>query len=429
MEMRKGKLKPRTKKENQMRTTMPAFHPFILAMLISIVALMGGTLSPSAATAATYYVSKTGLDSHACSTTDSAGTNKLTINAGLGCLAAGDSLIVHAGTYAESLENSIPAGIDDSRHTVLRAAAGETVTIQPTSGIRVIYLSTGASFITIDGFILDAGLLADNPSNAVIKTDGNSQHVLIQNSELKNSTRQGFIGADSYTLYNLHVHNNGRSYFDHGIYTGGSNNIIDHCDIHDNAGWGVHIYNGGQANLSNNNVVKNTKSYNNARGGTYGSGILLSSGDGNIAFNNLTWGNYFGIEAGYNASNAKIYNNTVYGNQHDGISVANATNTRIINNISYSNRGSQIVDTGVNTSGTIQSNNLTTSDPQFVNAAAFDFHLQSSSSAINAGITLTEVTADFAGATRPQGTAYDIGAYEFNGGTLPPPRNLHIVSP
>ena len=55
----------------------------------------------------------------------------------------------------------------------------------------------------------------------------------------------------------------------------------------------------------------------------------------------------------------------------------------------------------------------------FVNAAAADFHLQSTSPAIDAGKNLSagdgyhSVTDDFSGTARPQGSAYDIGAFEF----------------
>ena len=41
------------------------------------------------------------------------------------------------------------------------------------------------------------------------------------------------------------------------------------------------------------------------------------------------------------------------------------------------------------------------------------FKFTSASPAINAGATLAEVTADYCGTTRPQGTAADIGAYEY----------------
>lgn len=58
------------------------------------------------------------------------------------------------------------------------------------------------------------------------------------------------------------------------------------------------------------------------------------------------------------------------------------------------------------------------SDPQFVDPSQDNYQLQSSSPAIDAG-TSTGNTPDILGTPRPQGNAYDIGAYEFNGTANP----------
>jgi hypothetical protein len=55
-------------------------------------------------------------------------------------------------------------------------------------------------------------------------------------------------------------------------------------------------------------------------------------------------------------------------------------------------------------------------DPQFTNLAGFDFHLGPASPALNTGIP-TAATRDFDGVTRPQGTAFDLGAFERVSGT------------
>jgi hypothetical protein len=98
-----------------------------------------------------------------------------------------------------------------------------------------------------------------------------------------------------------------------------------------------------------------------------------------------------------------------------------------MNSIIYGNGVGQILDYG---SGTTLSHNLTT-DPKFVNAAGGDFRLRPDSPAINKGVSLSEVTYDYAGVPRPQGSGYDIGAYEYNSASSPKllaPTNLRIGS-
>lgn len=57
------------------------------------------------------------------------------------------------------------------------------------------------------------------------------------------------------------------------------------------------------------------------------------------------------------------------------------------------------------------SNNLLSTNALLVNPPT-DMKLQAGSPAINAGQTLSDVTTDFNGVTRPVGAAYDMGAYE-----------------
>ncbi|MBN1251376.1 MAG: right-handed parallel beta-helix repeat-containing protein [Bacteroidales bacterium] len=64
-----------------------------------------------------------------------------------------------------------------------------------------------------------------------------------------------------------------------------------------------------------------------------------------------------------------------------------------------------------------QANELIKINPAFVSYTGEygenDYHIQSSSPAINKGLTLIEVQYDFDGISRPQGSAYDIGAFEY----------------
>jgi hypothetical protein len=73
-------------------------------------------------------------------------------------------------------------------------------------------------------------------------------------------------------------------------------------------------------------------------------------------------------------------------------------------------------------------------DPKFTNAANADFSLQATSPAINSGIaTLSAVSApttDFINGTRPIGSGYDIGAYEYPFVVVtPPPAELAQFTP
>jgi len=82
-------------------------------------------------------------------------------------------------------------------------------------------------------------------------------------------------------------------------------------------------------------------------------------------------------------------------------------------------------------------NGINGADPKFVSysgnnqSASNDFHLQAGSPAIDKGADLSALgfSYDKDGTSRPQGTAWDIGAYEYiSGGTTSPsaPRNLRI---
>ncbi len=119
------------------------------------------------------------------------------------------------------------------------------------------------------------------------------------------------------------------------------------------------------------------------------------------------------------ARNIHFFNNTVYDNgkldqTFGGIAFDHgfATNVTVRNNISFNH--SQNIRMRLVPPGTVINTNLTT-DPKFVNAAAFDFRLQSTSPAIDAGASDLPIplTNDFAGSSRPVNNRYDIGAYEY----------------
>ena len=154
-------------------------------------------------------------------------------------------------------------------------------------------------------------------------------------------------------------------------------------------------------------------------GGT--SAGLILAGDRNMAYNNVIFRNDIGIQIAYDSPvDTGIYNNTVYANRDAGIFVQQGDRAVITNNIVYQNNP-DVQNTGQNTT---LSNNLT-GDPHFVNAPS-DLSLRSDSQAIDAGASVGLVATDVNGVQRPQGGAFDMGAYEFaeNGGRPAPPGTL-----
>src|SRR3989338_631012 len=117
----------------------------------------------------------------------------------------------------------------------------------------------------------------------------------------------------------------------------------------------------------------------------------------------------------YDGASMGIYHNTIVRNSR-GIYIRNdaeITGNVIKNNIVINNAVAQISDlTGAQTIA----NNLATGvvTDIFSNPSANDFHLKAGSAAIDAGVNVG-ITRDYDGVTIPQGSAPDIGAYEFVG--------------
>ncbi|MBX4187217.1 MAG: right-handed parallel beta-helix repeat-containing protein, partial [Candidatus Doudnabacteria bacterium] len=194
-------------------------------------------------------------------------------------------------------------------------------------------------------------------------------------------------------------------------------------------------------------------------------GILIAS-DGGPGGNGNGLDSYFignvienntnnGILSWETSSRKHVVNNTIYGS-NVGIDFFNARNgTEIVNNI-LANIATNDMDLSSNGGGTFSNNLCDTAcaviqatcascfagNPAFVDIDGADnipnnpddnFQLSSSSAAINRGIVSNvyntfqvlyglNIAVDYANASRPSGSAWDIGAYEFGGTpTTPPP--------
>jgi parallel beta-helix repeat protein len=399
--------------------------------------------------AATFYVATTGNDSNA-------GTQALpfnTIKKGVSVLTPGDTLLIRGGSYVGPGQfDGTPSGTSWAQPVTVKAFPGETVTIiAVTSGDHVINLSRNNHHIILDGLIVDAQKIGNNPIK--IHSEGtyeSAHHIRVQNSTVKNGTGQGVMvpgkaetGGCCNEFINVKVYGNGTStQFDHGMYFSTSDNIVDGCEIYNNAAFGIHIYGGGPNNARN--IVRNSIIRDHAAKAA----VIFGEGSGHQAYNNVFYGNASGINVLYGGG-AAVYNNTIYDNKSYGILLFNTATSTIENNITFGNgltgiyiEASAVAQTfrnnlsAQNPSGNFRdnsgkavlSNNLFGDqyDPKFVNLAAHDFRLQTGSAAIDKGLPMTALSVDLAGNPRPLGPANDIGAFEFSTGRPAPPRNLRV---
>ena len=386
-----------------------------------------------------YYVSTAGSDDNS----GAFGQPFRTINKGVGVLKPGDTLYIRRGTYTEALRDVIPSGTSWKSPVTVAAYPGEEVTLRPGSGEYVIKIQdNNPAYIIVDRLILDG---AGTKAAAVFIATANRpltvpRHIRLINCEIKNAREQGIMvysspanarshQADYNEFINLKVHDIGRDKSNHGFYINTSHNLIDHCEVWKVHGIGIQIYKTkGRNGLNcNDNTIRCCKIHDTGLDTSdVTAGIVITVGNGNLVCNNLIWNNYNGVQIDTGASQTKVYNNTIC-KSHGDAGIRNgypnppgARSTIILNNVLYQNKNSnKILDYGRDTFADY--NLIGNTDPKFMNAAAHDFHLQADSPAIDAGATLREVTTDYEEVQRPQGKAYDMGAYEYGSPAPPKP--------
>jgi hypothetical protein len=184
-----------------------------------------GLLLTATAEAATYYVATTGSDGNTCAIAATAAIDstraKRTVNAGVNCLAGGDTLIIRPGTYPERIGNTIPSGTSWSNPTTVRGEPSRQAILMPgpyPGNLRsVINLINGVHHIVIDGLVLDAENACCNANGytgAPLYIGGFNDgvpvaHVRVQNSILRNARETVCIytgdGSSDIALLNSEV--------------------------------------------------------------------------------------------------------------------------------------------------------------------------------------------------------------------------------
>ncbi len=179
---------------------------------------------------------------------------------------------------------------------------------------------------------------------------------------------------------------------------------------------------------NNKFTLTNILSYNNEEAGIkISSPESITSGDYFINIYNSVFydnGEQGIVSRNFNAginSRLEIYNNIFlhngYYNEEDSsccypsISFGENSNAVSNYNIFYDNWDGDVAWAGEGP------NSLLGIDPKFVSASTNDFHLLQNSPAIDKGKDIPEVTIDFDGNDRPNGSSLDMGAFEFEPAT------------
>jgi hypothetical protein len=399
---------------------------------VACLAIIGVVTGAPQRGVATYHVSPTGSDSNP----GSEARPFRTIQKAADSVKPGDTVLVGDGVYAYSGPNDchgkvvicVSRGGSPDKWVVFRSKNKWAAKIDGGNGKAGSGFAVrgGASYVRIQDFEMTGLANVDGSAGGIDLFDGGSHFQVIGNhihniGRVCTNTSNGqdgvFIEADNVLVEANLIHDVGRlapgeqgcrpsnEYWknhDHGVYHDGG----DHVTIRNNViynikrGWAIQVYPKSRAHM---NILNNTIAFSNQYKGKLGAIVMWAPSAG-----------------GMKVSDSTIANNIFYGVNTAAVRVGGDSrkaplrfvNVRISNNI-ISNGVLLFTEDNIGASGLILADNLEKTDPKFADPAAFDFHLLSDSPAIDAGLALPGVGADYDGRVRPRGDRVDIGAYEY----------------
>jgi len=427
---------------------------------IFVAAVLGFAGAAPVLAASTYYVSPGG-DDGAAGTTDAPWR---TLQRAANQVVAGDTVIVRAGTYTGFVLGwDFPQNGTPDNPITFHAEPGVVINARNNRTPDGINLE-GTSYIVIEGFAV-SGI-----DRAGIRSVQNN-HVIIRNNQADQNGRWGIFTGFSDDLL---IENNvaSRSRLEHGIYV---SNTTARPVVRGNLVWGNHAaaihMNGdlslGGIGLITDAVVERNIAYDNGLGG--GSAINCDGVQNSRIVNNLLYGNHasgislYRIDAAEGSRRNFIAHNTIV-QATDGrwaLNIKDASTGNVVyNNILYIHHpfrgsidiltdslpgfvsdynivmqrfslddGGSVIDLAAWRQATGQDLNslVATPDVLFGDEGGGDFHLLASAPAVDAGLTLAEVTEDIEGTPRPTGLASDIGAYEFANSVVPTKYSMTVA--
>lgn len=275
--------------------------------------------------------------------------------------------------------------------------------------------------------VVVGGGCGDGGSGGICVTGPGPTNVLITGNTVYNASHGIWFDVDSgnplsgftqHTVTNNLIHDIGRHCFHVEARSSGAfrNNIAYNCT---ETGFLVR-----PADTLDQLKIQNNTFYNVGATGVWiqsdlgGGGALITNAsiDNNIIYADANTDHLLTIGTTHTSEATNTFKNNLFHavNNSNGICWGDATGT----SHSCDAPGTSYADTSGGISswqsacGSKCSGNVA-GDPLVVNGASANFHLQSGSPAKNAGITIGAITTDYDSVSRPQGAAYDIGAYEF----------------
>lgn len=413
-------------------------NSIVTISMVGILVFFGLVPAKTATAGETRYVSTTGSDSNS----GSLNSPWATIQHAVEKSKPGDTIFVRGGTYEEG-EVWLRA---DYHHC---GTPGNLLTIKAYQNEVPVFVNSARPFIVECNYLRVEGLHLKNGKS--IGVGGNTVQI-VNNSFSGSGYAWDAIGASGSNILlegnKCDINGNTVGTQGHCYYiSDGSDITIRNNLAKGMTGYGIHVFDQrrsedrpGFERLINNVIIEgNVVSHSQQR-----SGIILAAYDharieNVIIRNNVLFDNaHSGIFIPGIASNVKIYNNTLFGNGETALLIygmtSDVTKVEIKNNIfdrtnSKSSNAYHVSNEKGNTSLVLQNNlywpkplrldklsdsSAVIGDPHFVNPKEENFHILPGSAAIDKGIPLSDVSHDKDGIKRPQGTAFDLGAFEFH---------------
>lgn len=404
---------------------------FLLAVVFILVA-------PGLVEATNRYAVASGGNSSGTCVNDTTGTNgRCTITQLLTQLVANDTGLMHAGTYTAGNLQFTNSG-SSGQEIILKPFGDGSVLINHT-GTAACFNFQGSTkhHYRLEDITCDGGGVAGTSQDGIDIQVG-AHDVTLVRTTMKNvgfscyfASGNGAAGITNITLIDVIADGcDATDFFSglgHGIYFGSGANSISNILVQGGefkraGGRGIQIINSAFTTRVVNVTVERVKSFNN------NDGMVFSMYDGLTVRNNVVYrnnlisghGGHGGIKLEAGAGTTDVYNNTIVNNDGNGSSALPGiyiesnvpTPLNVKNNIVQGNGGGNCG--GSICSGAGFSNNaIGGTSVSFVNSSTNDYHLASGDTiAKNQGTTISSFSADFDGVSRPQGSAWDIGAFE-----------------